>query len=98
MILCNEGLRVDDENSLFDSILEVVTRDSSYSSLFKYIRFEFLDPEHLSLFFEVVYPEYLDSFLWNSITSFISDSVSNGSSVKKLKEKKLNYDSSIRVP
>lgn len=75
MILTHGELKIESENSLFDFILDRFSSDESYSTLFKYIRFEYLDAEHIDLFFNCVYPDYIDSVLWESITNFIKNCI-----------------------
>ena len=73
-VLTHESLKIEDENSLLDYILDLVSRDESCSSLFKYVRFEYLDCEHLDVFLESVYPDHVEC-VWNSIADFIRKSV-----------------------
>lgn len=75
LVLTSDSLKVDCENSLLDKICTLSSQDESYRTLFKYVKFEYLDLEHLDLFFERVYPELIDGVLWESITKFIKASV-----------------------
>ena len=97
-ILVHESLKIDSEDSLFDSISDFVSRDESYSSLFKYVQFEYLDSAHLDQFFKAVYPEYTDLVLWESIAKFVTNSVKtsppNMMKNRRLGISRFEYDSS----
>ena len=99
-VLVHESLQIETENALFDFISELAERDSAYSSLLKYVQFEYLDSEHLELFFESVYQDRIESVLWESITKFITKSVSNspprigsGNTRFVCRERKFEYNS-----
>lgn len=76
-VIKNPSLRLQSENSLLDIIFDLMEQNSSYSSLFEHIEFEYLDSEHIDLFLERVYPDHLDQFAWHTLCRFIHN-IGNG--------------------
>ena len=99
MILCHESLKVESENSLFESIRELMSIDIGYSVLLSYVHFDCLDLSHAEEFFRTVYPDFVNLVMWNSVTDFILKSMkSSPTETKKLARyimnNKFEYDSS----
>ena len=65
-VLEHGSLKLENENSLLDIILELSESDDEYYSLLKYIRFEFMDSDHVAAFMDAIYPSRIDSVLWES--------------------------------
>ena len=70
-VLQCDSLRLENENGLFDLLSELSLNDEEYYSLFRYIRFEFMDSEHASAFMDAIYPSRIDCCLWEAITRLI---------------------------
>jgi hypothetical protein len=70
-VLEHGSLKLENENSLLDIILELSESDEEYYSLLKYIRFEFMDSDHVAAFMDAIYPSRIDSVLWESLTRFV---------------------------
>lgn len=69
-ILQSPSLKLSTEEQLLDSLLELQTKvDRRYSVLLRYIQFQFLKPESLQRFLDLIFPELLDMTLWKSICS-----------------------------
>ena len=71
MILTHKALKLSSENTLFDVIEELMQLDPSYSTLLSCVRFEYLDRDHADKFFKRIYPDFVDSAIWNSVTNFV---------------------------
>ena len=68
LILQNDALKLGTEEQLLDIILELQSKVSeSYSVLFRYIQFQYLEGEKLQKFLDSVYPDLVDVSLWRSI-------------------------------
>ena len=66
-ILCASELKLKDENSLVDMIVHLCERDEEYHTLFRYVQIEYVDLSHLNIFLEHVYPDRVDSYIWERI-------------------------------
>lgn len=82
-ILLHESLQLENENALFETISNLCAKNGEYLRLLKYVLFEFMDQEHANAFFEMVFPEYLDGALWESITKVVLKHVSVKSTSKR---------------
>ena len=70
-VLQHGSLKLENENSLFDIILNLSESDEEYSSLLKYVRFEFMDSDHVAAFMDAIYPARIDFGIWESLTRFV---------------------------
>ena len=80
-VLEHGSLKLENENSLLDIILELSESDDEYYSLLKYIRFEFMDSDHVAAFMDAIYPSRIDSVLWASLTRFVVSNLKDNRSV-----------------
>ena len=71
-VLEHGSLKLENENSLLDIILELSKSDEEYYSLLRYIRFEFMDSDHVAAFMDAIYPSRIDSVLWESLTRIVA--------------------------
>lgn len=70
-ILSHAALKLEDENTLFDMIMELSSNNKEYLSLLRYIRFEFMDYNHVNEFMDLIWPDLVDVYIWKSIRKFI---------------------------
>ena len=82
-ILVHDSLQLDSENALFEMILQLSSRNDEYSSLLRYIRFEFMDSEHVASFMDAIYPDRIDLHIWESITDFVIRNLDKNTPQKK---------------
>ncbi|KAK8872153.1 hypothetical protein M9Y10_007915 [Tritrichomonas musculus] len=66
-ILCQDELKIEDEDTLLRFILEIYEKDKQYAPLFEYIYFENVKEETLSEFFKEFDIEFLTKGTWSSI-------------------------------
>ena len=95
-VLQHESLKLENENALLDLMLKLAGNDDEYYSLFRYIRFEFMDAEHVSSFMDAIYPHRIDVRVWDSITRVIVSNLKNSVHDSRYVEKRelFEYDSS----
>ena len=80
-VLSHKNVKIKNQNSLFDMIKEMSLKSDNYRSLFRFVDFRCLDREHLRKFFAAVFPDLLCSTVWNSISDYYMQAVTeeNGS-------------------
>lgn len=66
MIIESKSLKINDEDSLLDFVLEMYGKDRECSILFEYILFSNLSEDKLKLFIEQFNIEDLNMKIWNS--------------------------------
>ena len=66
-IIEDESLKIDDEDSLLNFILELYLEDDKYSILFEYVQFLNVSEETLIKFINKFNVEHINSGIWNSI-------------------------------
>ena len=66
-ILCDSQLKLKDENSLVDFIVQHCDEYEAYYCLFRYVELQYLDDCHLNVYLNRVYPEHLDEGIWSCI-------------------------------
>ena len=66
-ILCDSDLKLKDENSLVDFIVEGCESYEEYYCLFRYVALQYVDLSHLNVYLDQVYPEHLDEGIWSCI-------------------------------
>ena len=70
-----ETLKIDDEDSLLNFIIELYLKDDKYSILFEYVKFQNLTEEGLTRFIEVFSIEDINSSIWKSICERLLEKV-----------------------
>jgi hypothetical protein len=77
-IISNESLRLKDEDSLYEIVRSLSCRDERYSTLFEFIRFEYLSCDSIHSFIDLISKSFLFlSFgIWIAICRRLSLSVS----------------------
>ena len=77
-IIRNPSLRLNEEDSLIEFILELYKIDSKYSTLFEYVEFENVNVDSLQKFIDLFDIELLNSQIWKRICQrLISSETSN---------------------
>ena len=96
-IISNPNLRVSDEDSFLNFIVELYLNDRSYSDLFEYVIFNNVSKKTLKSFFSVFTYEDINMNIWHSICDlFTSKSNSNHSERYHINEKHLFYISEFK--
>lgn len=96
-IISNPNLRVSDEDSFLNFIVELYLNDRSYSDLFEYVIFNNVRKKALKSFFSVFTYEDINMNIWHSICDlFTSQSNSNHSERYNINEKHLFHISEFK--
>lgn len=66
-IIKNQSLRLNDEDSLIEFVLELYEIDCKYSSLFEYVEFKNAKVDSLQKFIDIFDIEFLNSQIWKRI-------------------------------
>ncbi|KAK8854361.1 hypothetical protein M9Y10_016921 [Tritrichomonas musculus] len=66
-LMDEETLRIDEEDSLLNFIIELYEENDEYSHLFEFVKFENLSQEGLKKFIEIFNIEQINSSIWKSI-------------------------------
>lgn len=67
MIISNENLKLSEENSLFQFVLDLYDEDHSNSRLFEYVLFNNVSEELIQIFIQKFDIKYLNTNIWRSI-------------------------------
>ena len=70
-VLCNEDLKLEDENSLVDTLASLCSLDDDYCCLFRYVHFDYVDASHLDVYLDHVYRDHLDGGVWERLCNHL---------------------------
>jgi hypothetical protein len=97
-IISHELLKLGDEDSFYELMKNLVCEESRYSSLFEYVRFEYLSCESICLFIEMIGTsfEFLTFPIWEALCYRlalpVSPKTSNDRVVKSLNSVICSFD------
>ena len=88
-IISNNKLKLQDENELFDIVLELYIKSKKYSTLFSYIEFMNLSTQRIQKFQETFDLNDINSFIWKKICYRLEQDISTESKTEYFK---LNHE------
>ena len=71
MVLEQPNLRLESEDLLFELIEKLCEEDKSYQYLYRFIEPQYLSPASGFKFFDTIFPDLLDSFIWEKIRDYV---------------------------
>ena len=71
-IITNPLLKLDTEDQLFHMILTLMKEHGdTYEVLLRYVQFAFLSPENLSSYLDMVFPDLIDEYMWQTMRKYL---------------------------
>lgn len=71
-VLNSPSLKLKSEDQLLEIILSLVTeRGKEYSTLFRHIQFQFLEPANLDRFLDLIFPDFVDGTVWQLLCKYM---------------------------